>query len=112
MKEVLADTEKLQEELYKELRGRIQEADQTVPLRCAPACCCRSAAALSQSISAALICRSLLLLGSTCAVHLKLQAVGLKSCCSGIAQHKHLDTDATSLVCTQGGGLLLLHSDH
>ncbi len=38
---------------------------------------CRSAAALSQSISAALICRSLLLLGSTCAVHLKLQAVGL-----------------------------------
>ena len=48
MKEVLADTEKLQEELYKELRGRIQEADQTVPLRCAPACCCRSAAALSQ----------------------------------------------------------------
>ena len=46
MKEVLADTEKLQEELYKELRGRIQEADQTVPLRCAPACCCRSAGVL------------------------------------------------------------------
>ncbi|CAL5221645.1 g3872 [Coccomyxa viridis] len=32
-KQVLADTEKLQEELYKELRGRIQEADRTVPLR-------------------------------------------------------------------------------
>ena len=41
-KQVLADTETLQEDLYKELRGRIQEADQTVPLRypiasaCAP----------------------------------------------------------------------------
>lgn len=33
-KQVLADTEGLQEELYKELRGRIQEADQSVPLRC------------------------------------------------------------------------------
>ncbi len=33
-KQVLADTEKLQEDLYKELRGRIKEADQTVPLRC------------------------------------------------------------------------------
>lgn len=33
-KQVLADTEELQEDLYKELRGRIQEADQTVPLRC------------------------------------------------------------------------------
>ncbi|CAL8468613.1 g8153 [Coccomyxa elongata] len=32
-KQVLADTEGLQEELYKELRGRIQEADQSVPLR-------------------------------------------------------------------------------
>ena len=32
-KQVLADTEVLQEDLYKELRGRIQEADQTVPLR-------------------------------------------------------------------------------
>jgi protease II len=28
---VLADTEPLQEELYKEMRARIQEADQTVP---------------------------------------------------------------------------------
>ncbi len=32
-KQVLADTEGLQEDLYKELRGRIQEADQSVPLR-------------------------------------------------------------------------------
>ena len=32
-KQALADTDKLQEDLYKELRGRIQEADQTVPLR-------------------------------------------------------------------------------
>lgn len=32
-KRVLSDTEKLQEDLYKELRRRIQEADQTVPLR-------------------------------------------------------------------------------
>ena len=36
-KQVLADTDKLQEDLYKELRGRIQEADQTVPLRYAAA---------------------------------------------------------------------------
>ena len=63
MKEVLADTEKLQEELYKELRGRIQEADQTVPLRCV--------AALNHSITAAVVCRSLLLLCSTCTVLLK-----------------------------------------
>ena len=33
-KQVLADTDQLQEDLYHELRGRIQEADQTVPLRC------------------------------------------------------------------------------
>jgi len=32
-KQALADTDKLQEDLYKELRGRIQEADRTVPLR-------------------------------------------------------------------------------
>ena len=31
---VLADTEALQEALYAELRGRIQEADQGAPLRC------------------------------------------------------------------------------
>ncbi|KAH9290387.1 hypothetical protein KI387_034504, partial [Taxus chinensis] len=30
---VMADAKQLQEELYKELRGRIQEADMTVPLR-------------------------------------------------------------------------------
>lgn len=32
-KAALADTEELQEELYRELRGRIQEADQSVPQR-------------------------------------------------------------------------------
>jgi oligopeptidase B len=32
-KRVLADTEALQEALYRELRGRIQEADQSAPLR-------------------------------------------------------------------------------
>lgn len=33
-KAVLADTEELQEGLYREMRGRIQEADQSAPLRC------------------------------------------------------------------------------
>lgn len=33
---VMADTKKLQEELYKEIRGRIQEDDMTVPLRKGP----------------------------------------------------------------------------
>lgn len=32
-KAVLADTEGLQEQLYREMRGRIQEADQSAPLR-------------------------------------------------------------------------------
>ena len=32
-KQVLADTEALQEALYRELRGSIQEADQSAPLR-------------------------------------------------------------------------------
>ena len=32
-KSVLRDTEDLQEQLYKEMRGRIQEADQGVPQR-------------------------------------------------------------------------------
>lgn len=32
-KAVLSDTEQLQEELYREMRGRIQEADQSVPTR-------------------------------------------------------------------------------
>ena len=32
-KQVLADTEALQEALYKELRGSIQEADQSAPIR-------------------------------------------------------------------------------
>lgn len=36
-KAALADTEELQEELYKEMRGRIQEADQSAPLRCGAA---------------------------------------------------------------------------
>ena len=31
---IMADTQPLQEELYKEMRGRIQEADQSVPVRC------------------------------------------------------------------------------
>lgn len=31
---VLADTEVLQEGLYQEMRGRIQEADQSAPIRC------------------------------------------------------------------------------
>ena len=30
----LADTAKLQDTLFKELRGRIQESDETVPIRC------------------------------------------------------------------------------
>lgn len=34
-KAVLADTEELQEQLYKEMRGRIQESDQSAPVRCA-----------------------------------------------------------------------------
>ena len=34
---VLRDTEELQEQLYKEMRGRIQEADQGVPQRLVPA---------------------------------------------------------------------------
>ena len=32
-KAVLADTEALQDELYREMRGRIQEADQGTPIR-------------------------------------------------------------------------------
>lgn len=36
---VMADTEGLQEELYKEMRGRIQEADQSVPTRCGAGAC-------------------------------------------------------------------------
>lgn len=32
-KAVLADTEELQEQLYREMRGRIQEADQSAPVR-------------------------------------------------------------------------------
>lgn len=36
-KSVLRDTEGLQEQLYKEMRGRIQEADQGVPQRWVPA---------------------------------------------------------------------------
>ena len=33
----LADTKELQAELYREMRGAIQEADQTAPVRCAGA---------------------------------------------------------------------------
>lgn len=37
-KAVLADTEALQEKLYQEMRGRIQEADQSAPVRYAVLC--------------------------------------------------------------------------
>ena len=33
-KAAMADTEALQERLFKEMRGRIQEADESAPLRC------------------------------------------------------------------------------
>lgn len=35
---VLEDTEQLQEQLYREMRGRIQEADQSAPVRSAEPC--------------------------------------------------------------------------
>ena len=37
-KTVLADTAELQEALYREMRGRIQEADQSAPIRSALFC--------------------------------------------------------------------------